>query len=995
MNELEKKLGLTEVSPIQQIADHPSGYVLKQIPKAEQSYEMLVSVCSLDGMALKHASRKLITQELCEIAVNQNGLAISYVPDRIIKASDIAWLRYICELAVSQNGLAIEFLPESTIKTDDIEWLNHLYKEAARSNGRSLRLIPDEFKSPEIVEAAILSNGYLDYISKHDYLKSPIAYVPKDMLTEELIHTAVEHFPLCIKDIPQNQITKAVSEIAVSKNGLALQYIPDQFIDEGLISTAVSENAHAIQYVPEEHLTSELCLRCFEKDCTVLGYLPAELITEEMCQQTIKQRRFTVIMPPDRILIERFGTVDVNLVVFSDFPESLRNSHTLLEEIIHAYKLGLKLLHIWNENLRQRKNIKKEYVEPLRDETAAYLKSIERTQKTEDINSPQDYSLISCSSISAYTKKAKLPDHPDLPVTDILVSSRKNALTVHDLSLGSRDTWKLYYISDIHIEHQLLKEANKIPQRSKEKQREYISKFIEKKISRMMPKEEIDSNTILLIGGDVADSVGLSALFYDALLQRWKGGAVISVLGNHELWDGTNPASWMRPRFKSRPIEDIIASYQSHIDRGRWRDAYSTDCSNSFLLENALFLRYKDRAIRILSEKTILSASDEDLTDLLRKCTFILLGGIGYSGLNPKYNSDMGLYRKAITSLEEDKRRAERFRKLHDKIRQCAAERRVVVLTHTPVSDWTDDECVKNWIYVNGHTHQNALNITPDGITVLSDNQIGYKPVKWQLHSFTMDIGWYDPFDCYEDGIYTISSDQYRDFNRGRGIRSNGCSWPGDLYMLKRKKKYMFLLQSDKSLCLMSGGARKGLERNDIQYYYNNMERYVERVLQITEPYQRFMKQLSEEVKKFGGEGGVHGCIVDISFLSHIYVNPFDGALTPYWALDITERIVYDNIQMLLEAKEKPLLRRFLIQCEKQSLPLIGTYMVSDSNIYEPVIIPRWMTGTEIYDPSRIMRSIQYVWEQDVIRIWNDEILDGNYLDAKPPLIEYNGNEIV
>ena len=52
----------------------------------------------------------------------------------------------------------------------------------------------------------------------------------------------------------------------------------------------------------------------------------------------------------------------------------------------------------------------------------------------------------------------------------------------------------------------------------------------------------------------------------------------------------------------------------------------------------------------------------------------------------------------------------------------------------------------------------------------------------------------------------------------------------------------------------MKGGTPKKLERNDIRYYYDNMERYVERVLRITEPYQRFMKQLSEEVKKLGAE---------------------------------------------------------------------------------------------------------------------------------------------
>jgi len=41
----------------------------------------------------------------------------------------------------------------------------------------------------------------------------------------------------------------------------------------------------------------------------------------------------------------------------------------------------------------------------------------------------------------------------------------------------------------------------------------------------------------------------------------------------------------------------------------------------------------------------------------------------------------------------------------------------------------------------------------------------------------------------------------------------------------------------------------------------------------------------------------------------------------------------------------------------------------------EGAIIPDWIYGTEMYNPSRIMRAVQYVWKQNVIRIWNDEVL--------------------
>ena len=41
----------------------------------------------------------------------------------------------------------------------------------------------------------------------------------------------------------------------------------------------------------------------------------------------------------------------------------------------------------------------------------------------------------------------------------------------------------------------------------------------------------------------------------------------------------------------------------------------------------------------------------------------------------------------------------------------------------------------------------------------------------------------------------------------------------------------------------------------------------------------------------------------------------------------------------------------------------------------EIAIVPRWVLGTEMYAPSRIMKSVQYIWSQNVIRVWNEDVL--------------------
>lgn len=98
----------------------------------------------------------------------------------------------------------------------------------------------------------------------------------------------------------------------------------------------------------------------------------------------------------------------------------------------------------------------------------------------------------------------------------------------------------------------------------------------------------------------------------------------------------------------------------------------------------------------------------------------------------------------------------------------------VIVLTHTPVYDWLDEPTNPKWIYINGHTHQNSVIRKKDGTTILSDNQIGYKPSMWKLNSFEIS-GWYDTLKDMPDGVRVITSNEYKDFWNGRGVSVSGC----------------------------------------------------------------------------------------------------------------------------------------------------------------------------------------------------------------------------
>ena len=157
-----------------------------------------------------------------------------------------------------------------------------------------------------------------------------------------------------------------------------------------------------------------------------------------------------------------------------------------------------------------------------------------------------------------------------------------------------------------------------------------IQERIDNKIAELLASVS-DARGTLLIGGDVADSIELEALFYERLTsfterhERW-WGRIFAVLGNHELWDG-DPMGF-KP---ARPIDEIIADYRQTMPRG------------VKLLENELFIVYKGLSGKVLDESTILDASVEELAEACANSTFLLLGGLGFSGLNPVYNAEMGI----------------------------------------------------------------------------------------------------------------------------------------------------------------------------------------------------------------------------------------------------------------------------------------------------------------------------------------------------------------
>ncbi len=533
------------------------------------------------------------------------------------------------------------------------------------------------------------------------------------------------------------------------------------------------------------------------------------------------------------------------------------------------------------------------------------------------------------------------------------------------------NTYRIHYISDLHLLHKL----------QNEKCQTVTS--VQDTLGKIAAGFDVPTD-LILINGDTSSDYGVFKLFIERLQP---GIEYVFTLGNHELWG-----------FPNLPISKIVSKYKNLLKK-----------NGMYLLHNNILYRDINDNLRSIETGELTKLSEEKLRNKLRTAQLILFGGVGFAGYNPYFNANIGLYRSTLdrkTEIQE----TTIFEKLYTKVSRALKGMRVIIATHMPLPNWykpassqrddygyTDQDFEKyrkqysddnigsfdvyqpGFVYISGHTHENFF--YDDGeLRIYADNQFGYNRTKihaWpKLKYIDLDKG-HDYFADYEDGIYKISVNEYKLFYRLKNIQMDLNQDLSVLYMLKKDGYYCFISQTKTGvLMIMNGGAVKGLHYKDIDYYYEHMSEVVSRITDPLEKFYDYENEVSKAVKTIGGSGRIHGCIVDIDFLNHIYVDPLSGSLTGYWASDIINKIVYPSIPELLEAQCPRLFTAYqkMIKSDHKELPVI----VENKNL-EPGKGPVVYLDTDIYNASRQLMKMQKLHSR-ILTIWPDETEQGMIL---------------
>ncbi len=497
---------------------------------------------------------------------------------------------------------------------------------------------------------------------------------------------------------------------------------------------------------------------------------------------------------------------------------------------------------------------------------------------------------------------------------------------------------RVYYISDLHLMHHLS---------GKCKTEEDIIYELQQIIDKILNDVErvLRKKSMLLIGGDTSSDFQIFNKFImllrHSINEQYINIEVIIILGNHELW-----------QFPNNTFNEIIQEYKTAIVGQKMH-----------LLQNDILYLDSGNSIHRITTNELITLKREDIRNRLNSARIVLFGGLAFSGQNTEFNANDGIYRKTVTRNQEIEE-SNKFNDLYKRVCDILADKNIIILTHTPQKDWCDDDSQRTgFIYVSGHTHRNYFFDDGDS-RIYADNQIGYKPIAPHLKYFYLDDA-YDIFSDYVDGIYSITKEQYIDFYRGKNIIMDFNRAINTLYMLKKKGDYCFIHKAiNGNLTILNGGARKSLDINDIQYYYDNMDVVINYIRQPLNKFTSFQRQIANIVKKIGGKGIIHGAIVDIDYYNHIYVNPVDGTITGYYATDIIYKEVFPSVKRLLETNCPSLYENYIKMIAGDTKSELDILDSTASSISAQIYL-----DTDIYKTSREIKKMQKL-NSNILSTW-------------------------
>lgn len=125
---------------------------------------------------------------------------------------------------------------------------------------------------------------------------------------------------------------------------------------------------------------------------------------------------------------------------------------------------------------------------------------------------------------------------------------------------------------------------------------------------------------------------------------------------------------------------------------------------------------------------------------------------------------------------------------------------------------------------------------------------------------------------------------------------------------------------------------------------------------------------------------------MDIDYFNHIYLNPYDGKIVPYYADSMYNKDVFENLQSLLSVARPDLLEsslRLIDDKSSSSTALminneISMTLVSKNDVINKKPVRDW--SNDMYDISNKIKPLKDILDIGWVQVWYDDVLGENNL---------------
>lgn len=591
-----------------------------------------------------------------------------------------------------------------------------------------------------------------------------------------------------------------------------------------------------------------------------------------------------------------------------------------------------------------------------------------------------------CVQLSSVALADKTDMCIQAPASEADAFTLSNALTIQPKGILKVLFTRVFYISDIHLAHKV---ANKFKQKVSDEQVEKYIKLIANDLltEEMRDAISLGNSPIVLFGGDISSDFELARIFYVEFMEQWKKARnydllsdkydhVYAILGNHEFWS-----------FKG--FDDCYTAYRELFQS---LDICFLENTMTWLGKYSLPIKRVQSSIGKIPQYIELRKEDDEpeYESQMRNIDNVLIvGGVGFAKYNCEFNAGMGIYGSAL-SREQEIEETIKWETAYNSALQRAREINSVllVLTHNPIHDWKENGTGDSGcIYFNGHNHRNDLYHDEDSdIHIFANNQIGYYNSKVRFKEAYI-YNRINPFAKYGDGYHEINSTDYlgfcdymRVYVEGTGIIDRQLKTQNThFYMIKHSGYYGFFIVSPKSTCICAGGRIKKISTcTDIEQFDSNFLKMIKKYICVLSPYRNAQEQIAKSVKAFGGNGKIHGYIIDIDFLNHIMLNPADGSLTYYYSPMFGAVEIHNDLMSLLDSHNRSLADQY-----HKQLKLPDGALIPQTRINVTGEITNIDIKNSVYANSNRMNQLQRLFDNKILRDWNEELLLTELVDIE------------